>query len=264
MVTDQSPLHVWLQASLRSASDLPFTVTDLVEHGSPDTETVGHLGHLVLKAKSDPKLLHRLASVLGWPDAAARLHPAKRPGVRRGDFGEALVCELLEVFDGYVVPVRKLRYQADPEQTLHGTDIVAFHMAEDGGIGELHFVECKLSTIRNLTRGVEAHRQLAEDRDQGYADTLAFIAERLWETDQDLFEAFLAYLADRDRKERGTYGIALVWDRDVWDDETVIRISEIDGLLEPLHVRVLQAGKLRALVEAAYGAIELDVIDDDG
>jgi len=264
MVTDRSPLYAWLQASLRAMSELPFAVTDLVERGCPDAETVRHLGELVLKAKSDPELLRRLAGVLGWPDAAARVRPAKRPEVRRGDFGEALACELLEVFDGYVVPVRKLRYQPDPEQTLHGTDIVAFRVAEDGGIEELHFLECKLSTIRKLTRGVEAHDQLAEDRDQGYADTLLFIGERLGETNRGLFEAFLAYLAGRDRKERGTYGIALVWDREVWDDETVVRVSEIDGLLEPLHVRVLQAGGLRALVEAVYQAVDLDVIDDDG
>lgn len=113
------------------------------------------------------------------------------------------MCELLEIFDSYVVPIRKLRFQSDPEQTLHGTDIVAFRIAQDGTIDELHFLECKLSTIRNLARGVEAHNQLVDDRSQGYADTLAFLGERLGETHPALFQAFLAYLADRDRKEAG-------------------------------------------------------------
>jgi len=238
-------------------------VTDLVEQESPDAETVRYLGRLVLKAKSDPEVLRQLAGVLGWPDAAARLRPSRLPAIRRGDFGEAIACELLEVVDGYVVPVRKLRYQSDPEQTLHGTDIVAFRFADNGGIAELHFLECKLSTVRSLVRGVEAHNQLAEDRLRGYADTLLFLGERLSETDPALFASFMAYLRDRDRQERGTYGIALVWDRDAWDEETLTRVNEIDALLEPLHVRVLQAGELRALVEAAYKAIDHNVIDDD-
>jgi hypothetical protein len=261
-MTDPSPLHAWLEARLRDASELRFPVSDLVERCDPDADIVRHLGQLVLKAKSNPETLRRLTDVLGWPDAAARLRPSRREGIRRGDFGEAVTCELLEIFDRYVVPVRKLRYQSDPEQTLHGTDIVAFRITQDGAIEELHFLECKLSTIRNLVRGVEAHKQLADDRSQGYADTLAFLGERLGETHPELFEAFLAYLTDRDRKERGTYGVALVWDRDVWDDEALTRINEIEELLDPLHVRVLQAGGLRALVEAAYDAIGSDVIDD--
>jgi hypothetical protein len=131
-MTDPSPLRVWLEARLRDASELRFPVSDLVERCEPDVDIVRHLGHLVLKAKSNPETLRRLTDVLGWPDAAARLRPSRREGIRRGDFGEALTCELLEIFDGYVVPVRKLRYQSDPEQTLHGTDIVAFRITQDG------------------------------------------------------------------------------------------------------------------------------------
>jgi hypothetical protein len=262
MATNRSPLHAWLDAKLRSQSVLRFLVTDLSERCEVNAEIVHYLGLLVRKAKSDSELLRRMTDVLGWPDAAARVRPSKRSGVRRGDFGEALVCELLEVFDNYAVPIRKLRYQTDPEQTLHGTDIVGFGVGEDGGIQELHFLECKLSTVRALARGVEAHDQLAQDRAQGYADTLLFIGERLWETDRALFEKFEFYLAGRDREERGTYGIALVWDRDVWDDDTLIRINEVEDLLDPLYVRVLQTNKLRELVEAVYDAVELDVIDD--
>jgi hypothetical protein len=185
-----------------------------------------------------------------------------RKAVRRGDFGEAVGCEALEAFDGLRVPIRKLRYQTDPEQTLHGTDIVGFRMNDDDSVADLHFVECKLRTFRDLVVGVEAHDQLQEDRLAGYADTLMFLADRLAETEPPLLDAFEKYLAERDRAERGSYGIVLVYDVAPWDEDSLVRIEEIQDPLSPLHLRVLLATELADLVEKVYDSIDAEVIDD--
>jgi hypothetical protein len=74
-----------------------------------------------------------MARALGWQDALARLRRG-RESIRRGDFGEALACEILEAVDDLSVPIRKLRYQTDPEHTLHGTDVVGFQLRDDGSV----------------------------------------------------------------------------------------------------------------------------------
>ena len=157
-------LNAWLDFTTRTSKPFPFDVSDLAEHVVPDVDLVRALGQIVLRAKTDPAVLDRMAQVVGWGDATSRLRRSRRPGVRRGDFGEALACEALEVFESFSVPVRKLRYQMDPEQTLHGTDIVAFKLNGHDRVQDLHFVECKLRTFRNLPAGVEAHQQLVDDR----------------------------------------------------------------------------------------------------
>jgi hypothetical protein len=253
-------LDAWLSGSARSPSPFHFDVSDFTESGR-DRGTLHGLGQMVVRAKTDPSVLERMADVVGWPDAAARLRRG-RVGIRRGDFGEALASELLEVFGNLRVPVRKLRYQTDPEQAMHGTDIVGFAIGKDGEIEDLHFVECKLRTYRNLPAGVEAHNQLAKDRAAGYADTLMFLADRLAETEPMLFDAFMSYLKGRARPERGTHGIVLVWELAEWDEDVLTRVNEVESLINPLHIRVVQLGKLATLVEEVYDAIGADVVDD--
>lgn len=262
MAVRNSVLHRWLAGVTRPVATYRFKVSDFADRCSPDPETVKALGHVIAKAKTDLRFLGRMVAILGWTAAKARLEASRRDGLRRGDFGEALAYEILETFDGYIVPVRKLRYQMDPEQSMHGTDIVGLHFTDDGHLTELHFIECKLSTLRDLTRGVEAHQQLVDDRDRGFADTLLFVGERLWETNREVYAKFEQMLADRSDHNRGTYGIILIWDRATWDEEVLERIEEIEDLLAPLHVRVVQLADLRALVEQAYDSIDMDVIDD--
>jgi hypothetical protein len=247
----------------RGPGTFRFHATDHQELVEPDEEIIRHLGQVVLRTKTDPAFLERMGNAVGWPDASARLRRSTREAVRRGDFGEAIAAEALEEFGGFSIPVRKLRFQPDPEGTLHGTDVIAFRISTTGELEELHFVEVKLRTFRDLPRAVEAHDQLSTDRAKGYADSLMFVGERLWETDRAMFKAFEDYLLRRERPERGSYGIFLVWDTAAWDEDVLLRLDEVDPLLEPLEVRVMTARELKALVEAVYDTIGADV-DDDG
>lgn len=261
MADGHAVLTAWLGHVNRNPSPYSFEVTDLPEQVSPTPEIVAGLGEIFVRAKAKPEVLERMAQAVGWDDAMVRLRRGRK-GVRRGDFGEAVACETLEVFNGLRVPIRKLRYQLDPEQTLPGTDIVGFHLKDDGSIADLHFMECKLRTFRDLPVGVEAHDQLSEDRKAGYADTLMFLAERLDEVEPDLGHALENYLAERDREERGSYGVMLVSETAAWDEDVLDRIEEKENRLHPLHVRVLLAADLANLVERVYDSIGAEVIDD--
>ena len=252
----------WLSHTPRGSSRLRFAVSDLTQRFDWDSEVVGQLATLMIRAKTNRAVLESMADALGWADAGARLRRSQRQGMRRGDFGEALAVAVLEDFEGYHVPVVKLRYQTDPEQSLHGTDVVAFEVSEQGKVRGLHFVECKLRTSADLAAGVEAHEQLAADRRGGFADTLMFLADRLAEIEPDLFMAFKEYLADRGREERGTYGIVLVWERAAWDEDVLVRIDEVPQLLDELHVRVPLLNNLGSLIEQTYDALDVAVLEN--
>jgi hypothetical protein len=251
----------WLDPVARNPSPYGFEVTDLAEGTQPGPDLVSGLGEIVVRTKTRPEVLERMARALGWEDALARLRRGRK-SIRRGDFGEALACEILEAVDDLSVPIRKLRYQTDPEQTLHGTDVVGFQLRDDGSVEDLHFLECKLRTFRDLTAGVEAHNQLLNDRLAGYADTLMFLADRLHETNPVLLEAFEMYLGERDRAERGSYGVMLVWDSDRWDEDVLARVDEIAERLTPLHVRIALAFELATLIERVYDSIGVQVVDN--
>lgn len=260
----QLPLRDWLGAAERDPQRSErFETTDMREHTAPGEEMVRRLAELLIHSKTDEALLDRMAAAIGWEDASARLKHSKTSSLSRGDFGEAVTCQLLEDFDLFVVPIRKLRYQTDPDHSLGGTDIVGFRISEQGSIDELHFVECKLRTTADNAQAVEAHKQLADDRTEGFADVVMFLAERLNElADPALLDAYVAYLTDRAREDRGTYGIVLMYDVTAWRETVLDRLEELEVLVSPLHVRVVLIESLAALVDAAYAEIGAEAADD--
>jgi hypothetical protein len=259
----QTPaLTEWLQHVPRVPSPYRFATSDVIEQWHGDDSISRLLGQMVARTKTDPAVLERMAHAVGWADALSRLRRSRLLGLRRGDVGEVLATEVIEAFEGYRVPIRKLRYQTDPEQALHGTDVVGFEVTSDGKVEALHFLECKLRTYRDLAAAVDAHTQLASDRLSGFADTLMFLADRLAETDPEFLQSYLDYLGERTRSERGTYGICLIWEAGLWDEDVLARLDELATLVSPLHARTIRVSDLAQLVEQAYAHIGVEVIDD--
>jgi hypothetical protein len=123
-------------------------------------ELIAGLATLMASNKSDPQVTADLLAAAGWAPAIAALRKG-RISVRRGDFGEVLAAEAAEDFDGLVVPVRKLRYQIDPNQTLPGSDVVAFVFSDDGSdeLDDLEFIESKYRTNPPTDIAVDAHER---------------------------------------------------------------------------------------------------------
>jgi hypothetical protein len=212
-------------------------------------------------ALADREVTNRLALAIGWDDALARLR-AGPAAVARGDFGEVLSAALLEEYEGFCVPVRKLRFKVDASQTQHGTDAVAFDIVDDEII-RVEFIESKLRTRVDTGAGVQAHDQLLADREAGFADIIGFVAEQLAKDDPPMYELFLRYLESRERREeRGSYGIALVTEMDTWRERTLDRIDELDPLLESLTVRFAKLANLVDLIDQTYALVGLVAADD--
>ena len=216
-------------------------------------DIVDALAALVARNKSDPDVTSDLLSALGWSPAVAALREG-RVSVRKGDFGEVLVTEAAEAFDGAVVPVRKLRYQIDPNQTLPGSDVVAFVLNDRGEIDTLDFIESKYRASPPLNVAVDAHDQIAADRLNGYGTTLSFIANRLNEQASHLYGPFMRFLEDRGVQDTMTT-VGLSFDETRWDEAVATRLDELPNLLRRLRLRLFFLRKADELIDAVYARV---------
>jgi len=257
-----TPVSNWLRDWLTAAEvgTEPYSRSDFTEQARPPN-IAEQLAVMLMDAKSDLELTKRLLDRLGWTRAGVRLRPSHRIQARHGDFGEVLTLGLLREFWGRTVPVVKLRVQMDPEQSLHGTDLVGFSLLPvkiGNVIDTLEFVETKVRVGVDNRSAVEAHSQLHDDREKSFADTLDFVHQQLSRIDSDLLSAFEDYLADRRDGELGCYRICLVYDRDAWREEVLGALPE--ELVLPLSVDVVMIEELRSLIDAAWSAVGADRI----
>jgi hypothetical protein len=237
-----------------------FVVSD-VQTLTERAALVPALAELMARNKSDPAVTADLLRSAGWEVALAPLR-AGRISVRRGDFAEVLAAESAESFDGLLVPVRKLRFQIDPNQTLPGNDVVGLVMSEAGEVDDLEFIESKYRTTPPLDIAVDAHEQLAGDRDTGYATTINFMAHRLRELDHGLYELFIEFLGDRGIRE-ARHTVALCFDQSAWDERILERLDELEEHLPVLWVRRFSFDDAADLVNDVYEHLKWDVIGDD-
>src|ERR1700694_3634964 len=128
------PRQPWLGSWLRSADRSPppyrFSVVDVIEIAEPDNAIRESISLMLCEEKATLEVLRDLESAIGWSHASARVRRSRTRELAVGDFGEALVNAHLETELGLHIPVRKLRFQIDPEQSLHGTDHVALELEE--------------------------------------------------------------------------------------------------------------------------------------
>ena len=233
-------------------------LTPVCDHAKLVEVLVGVLA----SAKSDPAVTADLLNAVGWTAAVADLRDG-RTAVRRGDFAEAIAAEACEDIDGRLVPVRKLRYQIDPNQTLPGADVVGFVMAEESdGIEDLEFVEVKYRTSPPADIAVDAHDQLADDRESGYATTIKFLANRLSESDPELYGDFLTFLGERDVKD-SWHTVALSFEATNWSEVIAENLDELGEHLPELWLRILPFENAVALIDEVYAELLWDVIEGD-
>ena len=237
-----------------------FIRSEIRATSGPD-DVVEALAALVAKNKSDPDVTSDLLSTLGWSAAMAALRPGRVP-VAKGDFGEVLVAEAAEAFDGAVVPVRKLRYQVDPNQTLPGSDVVAFVLNDGGEIDTLDFIESKYRACPSPNLAVDAHDQIAADRHNGYGTTLSFIANRLCEQDSPLYKPFMRYLSDRGVQDTMTT-VGLSFDETRWDEAVATRLDDLPNLLRRLRLRLFFLKDANELIDAVHTRVLGQVAEND-
>ena len=252
----------WLKPIPRADSDFSFEVTDLEETSSVPSPT--ELANLMGDAYWGTDYLANVAARYGFEevrDKIIRPRADTRPSVRRGDFGEAVTVEYLKTAEGYHIPVMKLRYKIGANQTLPGTDCIAFRFS-DGRLAKVAFVESKFRAARDTAVAVEGTKQLQQDADSANSEILAFVARQLREAGDPVAGLIEDYMFDRDA-ELDEFLLMIFHESTIWDERILENLEDESLALEPLHVYVARITGLRQLTDAAFAALDVEVVEDD-
>jgi hypothetical protein len=251
----------WIEGRLRDpAVSADFAVVDGTEIRAQDDELLDDLARRFMEAKTSRAYLEAYGGRLDWEFLAQRL-AAGPVRVRRGDFGEVVAMGWLEDFVGLEVPIKKLRHQINPGQTLPSTDAVGFAVT-DGVIVRSHFLESKLRTTAAFLAevGAQAYNQLRSDRSERFLEILQFVHERLHEEHHALTEPVTVYLEGRGSTEEDAHEIVLLIESTVWDETVLTNLDNEAGDLPECTTHVIKCTDLAQLIDDTMARIGADLI----
>lgn len=116
--------------------------------------------------------------------ALLREHLPVTKKARSGDLGEILATEAAEVYLGYVVPVRRLRWKDGRNMALRGDDIVGIARDADGKLRLLKGESKSRASLKAAAIN-EAGEALDRDRGRPTRHSVLFVAERLRDAGKD-------------------------------------------------------------------------------
>jgi hypothetical protein len=247
-----NPIATWLTESPHSSfTDLNTLV--IMENASPSDDVTSHLSQQLVEHRIPLQVVEDMTNVLGWKRVKSRLTPNLLQ-IRNGDFGEMLACQALEVFGALEIPVKKIRFQINPNQTLPGADIVGLEF-QDERIVALHFVEAKFRTTGDTAAGNLAHTQLESWHRDEFDQIIMFIASRLFESRSDLYAKFIDYLTSESSRA-DEFHIVLIWENEEWTDTVLLNIPGSSDDIDPLTVRTILIKDLAELTSETYLRVE--------
>lgn len=223
-------LSNWLSWKLSDPTTYTnFSLFEIEEKTQMDQNIRSHMTRLLQEARLDSAVFQAMANHFGWKETERLLVEITQPTgqkMRRGFFGEVLICAALVELFGYVIPIRKWRYAITTDQSLPGTDAIAIKKQGDA-ISEVCFVESKLRTTGDTSASVQGYRQLKGDYSQKIPEMIFFVLCRLHESKDPLYEDFLQYVNDRrDLTNMETFCLGLIWDYDTWTETVLSNLEE--------------------------------------
>jgi hypothetical protein len=243
-------LKHWLATSERQPAERRFAVRDTTEHSALTEAVATYMVQLLVDELIGLDFIDLLANALG--DEATlkwvRDSTPARPTMQRGDFAEVLTGALLIEFDGYEVPIKKLRYRVSADDSLTGGDVLALRTDVDGNILGTCLAESKFRSTPARHVAVDAYKQLEKQAGQALPDIYRFVTQRLLETGNPLGAALLTFLGSGSNDELTEYRIELVWDLDAWREDVLEELDDLEPSLSPLTVDAVRVDGLVHLV----------------
>jgi hypothetical protein len=267
---DGTKLSSWLSSKYRTNQDPPvYTKFDAIEINEDKQITAKvklYLKKLVLDALFDLELLREVVAILGWKEAERMVSQRTPKGLRlrRGDFGETITNSLLQEFFLYQIPVQKLRYRIDSDESLPGTDSMALNVQE-GRITQACFVESKTRSTAHTTTAVDGYDQLMADFGTDFSEITDFVLCRLKEMKHELLRPFLDYMRDRKTTSMESLRLGLVWDAAKWSETNLKNLErDRDSGNPQLVVLLIRIPNLRELIDEVYGLIGVkEILEED-
>ncbi len=260
-------LSGWLNREPREPSGFTrFEVVDVTEVRVPNDANVEAIATAIRDSRVDPDLVREVAQRLGWHRAELMLTGAtpRNETTRRGVFGEILAMASLTEFEGWIIPVAKLRHTPAPDPSPPGTDILALRL-EGSTVTALLMEEVKLRTTSVSGVALSAYDELDKAMERSFPDVLTFALGQLRKEDAALYDGLLGYLERRKEDTADTYRVTLVCDDAIWREQALVALEELPPSLTPLSISVLRVAGLRALADRTFGLIGVtDLREDEG
>lgn len=134
----------------------------------------------------EERVVHIL-NKFGKEKAAAYLREKlpEQPKIRSGDLGEILATQFIDEFTKFNAPINRLRWKDHREMAMRGDDIIGIALNDSDNT--IKFLKCEAKSRKSLTTSVVQQARQALNNCGGFPTphSLAFISDRLYETDQD-------------------------------------------------------------------------------
>ena len=182
--------------------------------------------------------------------------------VRRGDFGEAIAAQYLQEVEQYHIPVPKLRLKIIANQTLPGTDCIAFKL-DNARLVEVYYVESKVRTSPDLSVAVAGAGQLRQDADTATPESPTFVARCMRGANDPLTELVEQYMFSRDT-ELDTFKLLVFHEHALWDERILQNLEDEEIALEPFEVYIARITNLAELSDAAFRVFGANEVIEDG
>jgi hypothetical protein len=172
-------LSIWLESGTPKYSKFDHRPLREISHARPSIENT--IAKTVFTYHKDPNRYREQVRKLGFPEVAEELdNRPKADKTRMGNFGEILASEYLRQLFGYDIPVFRLRYNPNKNQSMKGDDVLAFNFGEDGkSEREIIVGESKVRKTYEKIAVKDGYDQLVSVCKRPHPVSLAFVADIL-------------------------------------------------------------------------------------
>ena len=250
-------LNNWLKWCYRDPCPyVTFRVIDIHEQCVPSEEIKTFILDSLALERFEYSFIQDMVRILGWDSIAEEITESDSEDLSpflKGDIGEMFFSVILRELHNYIIPVPKLRSKIITTQSQPRTDILALKIDQNSNITEVCYFEVKLRTGTDNSAASDSYYQLMDAYNSQTPSIIKYIASKLKEKNDSLYDNFLLYLQERrDSRDRDNFQIGLCWEKENWNEKVLENLEDIEIELPILTTQILQIENLRSLLNDIF------------
>ncbi|MDY7079085.1 MAG: hypothetical protein SXV54_19395 [Chloroflexota bacterium] len=232
----------------------------------PDDEVLDHLARELVFAHGSPRMIRAELEMLLEDAGEVELDiqreyierevlpDEERVSTRIGNFGEVLAASVLIAFEGFWLPIYKLRFREKRNWAVRLTDLCLIKV-DNLPRPMVCYGEAKTkSTGCNLQLAVKGHESLAKDDALANPEILHFICTWLYETGMYDEARFISQIRLGKLAYDKRHDLFMVHNKESWREEILDNLEDcqLDERLVDFSVKVVLITDLRQVIDKAY------------
>jgi len=184
--SESHPFGILLSAS-DGATDTGVPHRTLAERDGQRESLIKHAREMLTRHHVSPEALERdrqrreAMKRLGFDDELSRMKRfPTNPSTRKGNLAEVVLAEYITAASDVSLPIYRLRYNPNVDQSMKGDDVLAFDL--DANPVRIIVGESKFRNVSSKAAVTEIVEGLVRSHKGGIPASLQFVADRLFET----------------------------------------------------------------------------------